>query len=866
MIPDRLAAALADRYRLERELGQGGMATVYLAHDLKHDRRVAIKVLRPELAAVLGADRFVVEIKTTAALQHPHILPLFDSGSADGFLYYVMPFIDGETLRAKLDRETQFDIEEAVKITVAVADALDYAHRHGVIHRDIKPENILLHDGRPMVADFGIALALSAAAGGRMTETGLSLGTPHYMSPEQATAEKEITARSDVYSLGSVLYEMLTGNPPHTGASAQQIIMKIVTEEAAPVTRLRKSVPPHVAAALAKALEKLPADRFGTANAFAEALGNPAFVASSSTQGGSRGGAPEGPWKRRTLVASAAALLLLVPAFRGWQRPASAEVDHPWRVRIVLPDSAPVGDVLSLSGDGSVLVYDGGGRLWMRTADATGPVPIPGSEGGDDAALSPDGKRVTFLRNASIVVQALDGGSPQTVATGAVGSPLVWTDDEHIVYTSMDGLRRVSVVGGETQRLTIPDTASHDVLHVEAAALPGGGTVFTTAGRSSDSTAIAAVGPEGGRVSKLMTGVRAVFAPPGHLIVTLSSGSIVAVPFDVRGLRTTGAPVTIATGLHTGNFTSTGRVTVARNGRLIYVAGGWGRGDDPSDVVWVSGGRVTAVDEGWIGAFDGVALSPDGRRAAVGLGTDRGQDLLVRDLASGSVARVSVNGTLLKDPVFAPGGRQLYFAGLGASHGLHRVDAGGAAPPELIDPTAFVGIGHTAIDGSGNLLFSEGAAGLPRIFRHSLSRGSPDSAVTPPGVMALRPQVSPDGHWMAYLSASAGAFELHVRSTDPGRTEDWRVAASVDPESSLHWSRAGDALYYVAVGNMMAAPVRTTPSFQAGTPRVLFAITGLKPVFDVAPDGRFLMLRWRPKLRPPTELVMLERWTDLLPR
>jgi serine/threonine protein kinase len=273
----RLTAALADRYRIERELGAGGMATVYLAEDLKHKRKVALKVLKPELAAVLGAERFIQEITTTAALQHPHILPLFDSGTANGFLYYVMPFIDGETLRSKLDRETQLGIDEAVRITTDVASALHYAHTHGVIHRDIKPENILLHDGRPMVADFGIALAVSAAAGGRMTETGLSLGTPHYMSPEQATAEKEITARSDVYSLGSVLYEMLTGNPPHTGASAQQIIMKIVTEEAAPVTRLRKSVPPNVAAAVAKSLEKLPADRFESAKAFGDALVNPGF-------------------------------------------------------------------------------------------------------------------------------------------------------------------------------------------------------------------------------------------------------------------------------------------------------------------------------------------------------------------------------------------------------------------------------------------------------------------------------------------------------------------------------------------------------------------------------------------------------------
>ena len=281
----RLSAALADRYVIERELGQGGMATVYLARDVRHDRKVALKVLRPELAAVIGAARFLQEIRTTANLQHPHILPLHDSGEAGGTVFYVMPFVEGENLRDRLTRERQLPVDEAIEIAREVADALEYAHGHGVIHRDIKPENILLHDGRPMVADFGIALALSAAAGGRMTETGMSLGTPHYMSPEQATADKDITARSDIYSLGSVLYEMLAGEPPHMGNSAQQIIMKIVTEEAAPVTKLRKSVPPNVAAAIATAIAKLPADRFDTAKAFAEALANPAFIGTAWTAG-----------------------------------------------------------------------------------------------------------------------------------------------------------------------------------------------------------------------------------------------------------------------------------------------------------------------------------------------------------------------------------------------------------------------------------------------------------------------------------------------------------------------------------------------------------------------------------------------------
>jgi eukaryotic-like serine/threonine-protein kinase len=200
----RLQAAVADRYRLDRELGAGGMATVYLAHDVRHGRPVALKLLRPELAAVIGAERFLAEIRTTANLQHPHILPLFDSGEADGFLFYVMPFVEGESLRDRLTREKQLPVGDAVRIAGEVASALDYAHRHGVIHRDIKPENILLHDGQALVADFGIALAASKAGSTRMTETGMSLGTPHYMSPEQAMGEREIGPRSDVYALGAI--------------------------------------------------------------------------------------------------------------------------------------------------------------------------------------------------------------------------------------------------------------------------------------------------------------------------------------------------------------------------------------------------------------------------------------------------------------------------------------------------------------------------------------------------------------------------------------------------------------------------------------------------------------------------------------
>src|SRR5262245_16041275 len=251
---DQLNTGLDGRYAIERELGAGGMATVYLARDLKHDRRVALKVLRPELAAVIGADRFLAEIKTTANLQHPHILSLFDSGNAAGQLFYVMPYVEGETLRARLQRETQLPVADAVRLATEVASALEYAHKRGVVHRDIKPENILLQDGGALVADFGIALAVQQAGDERMTQTGMSLGTPHYMSPEQAMGQKTIDARSDIYALGAITYEMLIGEPPFTGPSAQSIVAKVLTESAKYVTAQRKTVPPHVADAVANAL------------------------------------------------------------------------------------------------------------------------------------------------------------------------------------------------------------------------------------------------------------------------------------------------------------------------------------------------------------------------------------------------------------------------------------------------------------------------------------------------------------------------------------------------------------------------------------------------------------------------------------
>ena len=359
----RLNAALEGRYAIERELGEGGMATVYLADDLKHERKVALKVLKPELAAVVGAERFLAEIKTTANLTHPHILPLHDSGEADSFLFYVMPYVEGETLRDRIDREKQLPVDEAVALASKVAGALQHAHEHGVIHRDIKPANILLQDGEPVVADFGIALAVGAAGGGRLTETGLSLGTPYYMSPEQATGDQAVGASTDTYALGSVLYEMLVGDPPFAGSTAQAVLGKIIAGKSVSAMEERPSVPPNVDAAVRCALEKLPADRFTSAQEFVRALGDEHFRYGEAVPGVD--GAVANRWKRVAILGWSAAAVFAVTLGSVLLRTDPPEPPEPvTRVSVLMAEAQsfnPSLGALDLSTDGSLMVYKGQG-------------------------------------------------------------------------------------------------------------------------------------------------------------------------------------------------------------------------------------------------------------------------------------------------------------------------------------------------------------------------------------------------------------------------------------------------------------------------------------------------------------------------
>ena len=333
---DRMKAALADRYAIERELGAGGMATVYLAEDVKHQRKVAVKVLRPELTAALGHERFLREITTTANLRHPHILPLYDSGEAGGFLFYVMPYVEGESLGDRINREKQLPLDDAVRIAREVADALSYAHGRGVIHRDIKPENIMLESGHAVVADFGIARAVSAAGGDKLTQTGLAIGTPAYMSPEQAGGEEDLDGRSDLYALGCVLYEMLAGQPPFTGPTVESLVRQHLGAPPPPVTQLRPAVPAEIAGVLERALAKNPADRFNPVALFADALG-PRGAAPVSSARAAAGQRPRS-WARRALLAAlVVAVIASAVALGRWIRPGATGSRHLRTAIAVLP-------------------------------------------------------------------------------------------------------------------------------------------------------------------------------------------------------------------------------------------------------------------------------------------------------------------------------------------------------------------------------------------------------------------------------------------------------------------------------------------------------------------------------------------------
>ena len=848
-----LTAALADRYRIERELGTGGMATVFLAEDLKHHRKVALKVLKAELTAALGAERFVKEITTTAALQHPHILPLFDSGKVDGFLFYVMPFIDGETLRTRLVRETQLPVAEAVQIAREVADALGHAHQHGIIHRDIKPENILLHGGHALVADFGIALAVSAAAGSRLTETGFSLGTPQYMSPEQAAAEKETTARSDVYSLGSVLYEMLAGQPPHTGSSAQQIIMKVIAEPAASIATLRKSVPPNVSAALAKALEKVAGDRFASAHAFATALADPHFANDTELTGTSltaharqRTGA-RAIW-RHPLVLGLAALLLIsvvLNATRARQQTVAPPPQSTIRFAFAGPDSARVAREgpwpAAISPDGSLLVYSAvedprsnATALHIRRSDRLDTPAVRGTAGGAQPIFSPDGQWLAFVADETLRKVRLDGSAPVTIAEGAGSlNGADWTTKDEIIVGAagaFHGLSHVSAAGGKLIQLTRPDSAKGERDHFWPIALPDGRHVVFAIWSGGISTAeLAMTSLDDGRVFPLgLHGVRPLAVLDGTLVYHQADGVLMAVRLDVAQRKTIGIPVPVHDPVPLApNSAGESATFLSPGGALVSVLP-----STTAQLTWVTrDGRRRPMSPDRRD-FSELRISPNQTRLAVLVGSAGKYDVWILDIAGGVLSRLTASADVTA-LAWKPDGTGVVFGDNAGNIWSQSVDR--AAPPSALVRSLYL---IQAVD-----LSPDGRALLVEVWsenrwvcvRVALDSGATVRPFSTSQAWNELPRFSPDGRWAAIESNESGAMEVYVRSfPDPF------VKLQVSAGGGAHpvWSADGTRLYYKAGGALLVARLERKPTLHVlSRDTILTAAAGLPDNFDVAGNG-----------------------------
>ncbi len=867
---DRLAAALADRYRLERELGAGGMATVYLAHDLKHDRQVAIKVLRPELAAVIGADRFLSEIKTTANLQHPHILPLFDSGVADSFLFYVMPFIEGESLRDRLNREKQLPIADGVRIATEVAGALDYAHRHGVIHRDIKPENILLHDGRALVADFGIALAASKSGGTRMTETGMSLGTPTYMSPEQAMGEREITARSDVYALGCITYEMLVGDPPFLGGTAQAIVAKVMTEKPVPPSRMRDTVPVAVEDAVITALAKLPADRFASAAEFAAALDGKVEGARSATRMRPVRGQPARP-RRPALIAAGITLVALSLAagwlIRGGLARAAADASVEFAFRMGDGGVDQPGVIISPDGQRIVqAVQDSAGvdGLLVRELGSTVIRPIAGSEGAQWPEFSHDGHWITYQRNGKLYKIPAAGG-PATVLADSNNSGSGWTlDDATIMYTKGNsGLWSVPASGGTAKQLTRLDSTRHEFAHWFPQALPDGRTaIFTNYATPFSNARIEAVELATGKRTVLVTG--AVFGRyvAGGYLLYARDGAVFAVRFDPAKLKVSGAAVPVVDDVAWQPYNGSAGFAIADNGTMVYLkASEW---NVDRRVVWSdrSGHEEPALPDG--GSWAEPRLSPDARWIAL-TRTEPKRDLWLFERSRKVLTQLTRAQGAAFNPHWLPDSRSIIYTFEDPVYDLHRIPIDASAPDAEVLATPYDKRAASISPDGRTLAYTETMNHDRLLLR--LIAGGPSTPVDDRGATQRSGSFSPDGKWIAYEEFNQDEQpQVYVRALDG---HGGRIQVSADGGRQPRWTRGGREIIYRKGDAILAIPFQPATG-EVETATVLFRkpdagqLDGRSVGYDVAPDGsRFLLVTPIPKPEAqPTHVIL--NWTSIL--
>ncbi len=873
----RLASALSDRYRLVRELGQGGMATVHLAEDLKHGRKVAIKVLHPELSAVLGGERFLAEIKVTANLQHPHILGLIDSGEADGLLYYVMPYVAGESLRARLVRDGQLPVDEALRLAREVASALDYAHRQGVVHRDIKPENTLLHDGAALVADFGIALAVEEAGGHRMTQTGMSLGTPAYMSPEQAMGERKIGPRSDVYALGAMTFEMLAGEPPFTGPSSQAIVAKVLTEQPPSLRAKRPSVPAAAEAAILTALQKLPADRWGSAKEFGDALSGTAThhtpLAPTIPVAVSKG-RPRAAWQSAALwlgwvVAGVAG------AVAAWALTRPRPELPPSRLAILTPGIGGSGASssqrhLTFEPDGQTLVYamvgtEGMLHLVRQPLDAEAPTPIPGAVQLSSALVSPDGRSVIAtqgVRNQVLRVP-LDGGSPELLVRSLLTSDdAAWGPDGRL-WVSDPTTGQIGHVVGDSLVL-ITTRGQYRVQQI----LPDGRTALTVRARVGNATgAVLLVSLEdGGETPIFDAPVVEARITRGYLVIVTPGGALQAVPLDASGRRVVGSPVTVATNVAVTG-TAVAQYAVASNGNVAYIP------EEPYSLVFSDRGGSSRLATSERRNFHHPMFSPDGKRLSLDFNSIEGRNVWVLGLEEGTLTRASFDRDG-HDATWTPDGRFItYITPITGPDGvtlvLLRKRPGSAEPPDTLLASRLMSYtGLWLRDGSALVTTATGLRRDQRAADSTAPGSRSDVAIVRnAGKGPIEPLVaspfaewyvgaSPDGRWISFVSDQSGRDEVYVRDL---AGESDQVLVSLDGGTEPVWSHDGRELFYreTKTGDpyLVAAGISTGPALAVTARKRLFPVgdvvaTNPHANYDVSPDGRtFVMVRRSPAAR-----------------
>ncbi len=862
---ERLTTALSRSYRVERELGAGGMATVYLAHDLKHERDVAIKVLHPDLGAALGAERFLSEIKTTAKLQHPHILPLLDSGAADGLLYYVMPYVRGETLRARLERERQLPLDDALRIAREVAGALEHAHKQGIIHRDIKPENILLQDGAAVVADFGIALAVQSAGGARLTQTGLSLGTPQYMSPEQATGERIVDARSDVYALGAVTYEMLAGEPPFTGPTVQAVVARLLSDTPRSISAQRKAVPVHVEAAVMRALEKLPADRFAQAAAFATAL-------EASSPGTLLGLAPRasttkrGRWFIGTFVVTVAAGI----ALSGWwigQRSSSARGDDRRLVADLSMEGkrAKIGVEVSPNGRlvGTVgLDSNGVSVIRLRDLSSDSAHIVPGSQGVSWFVFSPDNKSLIFLgEGGSFRRMAVEGGPSIAIAApNPFNSSLHWGADDWVYFTQSSGaLSRVRAAGGAVQSLTSLDSARREFSHWDPQLLPGGKTLlFFSYAFPADSSRVEVVDLSTRRRQTLIRNASFPRYVAGGYLTFIREGVVMAVRFDASALRVGGEPVSVLTNVASDQTLGVSGYAISKDGTLVYQR--QSDVDVPQLVREIGrdgrdGELLTAT-----GRWAEPRLSPDGRYLALSqLG--RSIQIWLLDRTRQVFSQLTRGAGASFSPNWSPDSRSLIHIAETPVYDVVRTPVDGSAVDTLLRSGADKVPTSVGPDGRSWAFVTKG-----QVFVRTGNDAPRSLALN--GNPRVQPVISPDGKWIAYaeLTTTRRSADVYVQSmTGPARRQ-----VSSGGGGQPRWTKGGRELVYRNGDAVLASPFDPATG-EPGIPAELFRrptagqlYNNLTTGFDVSPDGqRFFLVIPQENARPSTVALVLNWRRDL---